>query len=165
MGRWHPQTSLTWDRSETVETLSLNLPGVTGQFKNLRIPLTALSSKQVCPHTWRDIMSVIKWSLEVLATGHWPTQRHDGTPWRKSDSHRRAPRPIQMSCLVEVRADWEWMAKVYGMLPHNLAASCCWKCICTPAQVSPTSEHKHAPHLSGGISSSWIGGSPPNLSL
>ena len=136
IGLWADGTPCNWDRSESVETLSLSLPGLTGEHKNLRIPITALSCKHVCAETWVDICAVIKWSLMILASGDWPTCRHDGTPWRKSDCKRKKPRKLQRACLAEVRADWDWMAKVYGFPPHNLLIGCCWKCACTPAEVT-----------------------------
>ena len=89
IGIWADGTPCNWDRSETVETLSMSLPGLTGDFKNMRIPITALSNKHVCHETWIDICAVLKWSLQVLATGQWPTCRHDGAPWRKSDTKRK----------------------------------------------------------------------------
>lgn len=136
LGIWADGTPCNWDRTETVDTVCLNLPGQSGEWKNLRIPITALSHKHVCEETWHDVNAVIKWSLLVLATGEWPTCRHDGTPWLKSDAKRKRPKSgLQKACLVEVRADWDWMAKVYGFPPHNLAAGNCWKCKCTPDQV------------------------------
>jgi hypothetical protein len=136
LGIWADGTPCNWDRSESVETLSLSLPGLTGEFRNLRIPITALGNKHCCKETWEDICKILKWSLQILATGQWPTCRHDGTPWRKSDCKRKAPRPLQRAALVEVRADWDWMAKVYGFPAHNFLAGCCWKCTCTPAEVT-----------------------------
>ena len=135
LGLWADGTPCNWDRSETVETLCLNFPGLTGDYKNLRITVTALSHKNVCANTWTDINAIVKWSLQILATGQWPTCRHDGSDWLKSDCKRVKAREIQKSCLVEVRADWDWMAKIYGFPAHNFATGCCWKCTCTPAQV------------------------------
>ena len=139
IGLWADGTPCNWDRSETVETLSMNFPGLIGEYRNLRIPVTALSKKNVCENTWSDIHVVVKWSLEVLATGGWPTCRHDGSAWRKSDGKRTALREIQRSCLVEVRADWDWMAKVWGFPPNRFKVGCCWKCTCTPDQVMDNS--------------------------
>ena len=45
IGLWADGTPCNWDRSETVETLSMNFPGLTGEYRNLRIPVTALSKK------------------------------------------------------------------------------------------------------------------------
>ena len=135
LGLWADGTPCNWDRTETVETLCLNFPGLTGEHKTLRIPITALCSKNVCDDTWHDIGEIVKWSLQILATGEWPTCRHDGSAWRKSDCKRVKARQIHKSCLVEVRADWDWMAKVYGFPPNRFKTGCCWKCTCTPEQV------------------------------
>ena len=139
LGLWADGVPCNWDRTESVDVLSLSLPGLTGEFRNLRMPITALSHKHVCDETWQDINAVVKWSFECLATGTMPTQRHDGTPWRstgegKSD-RKRLKGDVLRACLVEVRADWDWMSKVYGFPPHNLLEGCCWKCTCTPKQV------------------------------
>ena len=135
LGMWADGAPCNWDRTETVDTMSVSLPGLTGDAKNLRIPMVAISHKHVGQHTWADINAVIKWSLDILATGHWPTCRHDGAPWRKSDCKRQTGPSIQRACLAEVRADWDWMAKVYGFPQHNVKDGCCWKCWCTPAEV------------------------------
>ena len=136
IGLWADGTPCNWDRTETVDTLSMNLPGLVGEQKNLRIPVTAISHKHVGGNTWHDINAVVKWSLMVLATGQWPTCRHDGSQWfRKSDHKRKSGPSILRCCLVEVRADWDWMAKVYGFAYHNLLEGNCWKCKNTPDKV------------------------------
>ena len=136
IGFWADGAPCNWDRSETVDTLAMSLPGLGGEFRNMRIPVTALSHKHVADETWVDICAVVKWSLQILATGVWPTCRHDGTPWRKSDCKRTAARTLQRSCVVEIRADWDWMSKVYGFPAHNVLEGMCWKCKCQPHQVT-----------------------------
>ena len=141
VGIWGDECPCNWDRTESVSVLSLSLPGQSDpKFANFRCPITCFGHKQVSPNTWHDIMKVVKWSLQVLATGHPPTVRHDGTAWLKSDWKRekslKTPKIIQRSCLVEVRADWKFMAEVYNMPSHNLGEGCCWSCTCTPAEVT-----------------------------
>ena len=82
-------------------------------------------------------MSVVKWSLEVLATGQPARARHDNSPWLKSDTKRKAGKAVQRSCLVEVRADWKFMAGVFKFPAHNLNEGMCWACTCTPEEVKP----------------------------
>ena len=156
LGLWADGTPCNWDRSESVETLCLSLPGLTGKFATFRVAITALSGKNCTAETWIDICKVVKWSLQVLASGQWPSCRHDGTAWLKSDAKRKDPRPIIQAALAEVRADWEWMAKVYGFPRHNVKTGCCWKCKCTPEQVRalyPIYEYavgRNSNHLSPG---------------
>ena len=40
MGLWGDGAPCNWDRSESLEIFALNLPGPTGDFKRLRLPLT-----------------------------------------------------------------------------------------------------------------------------
>lgn len=135
IGLWADGTPCNWDRSEAVETLSMNLPGLVGEYSQLRIPIVALGKKHVSEHTWHDIHDVVKWSLMVLVSGSYPTERHDRSEWRKSDIKRKNAVAFLKAVLVEVRADWDWMAKVFGFPRHNLQKGNCWKCKNTPAQV------------------------------
>jgi len=135
IGLWADGTPCNWDRTESVETLAMNLPGLTGDLAALRFVVTALGKKHVSSNTWADIHRVIKWSLQVLISGEWPTTRHDGSAWRKSDAKRSVPAKLIKSVLVEARADWDWMRKVFGFPAHNKADGNCWKCKCTPETV------------------------------
>ena len=56
----------------------------------------------------KTMMVVLKWSLEILASGTMPSTRHDGTPWRKSDVRRAkwSGDPVQRAILVQIRGDW-----------------------------------------------------------
>jgi len=118
LGIWADGTPCNWDRTETVETMSLNLPGLVGTDKNIRIPITALSKKHLCGETWHDICAIIKWSLVILETGEWPTCRHDNTDWLASDGKRKKAQHVPRGILAEVRADWDWMAACYGFPPQ-----------------------------------------------
>ena len=135
MGIWGDGAPTQWDRSETIDVISVNFPGLTGKYKGLRIPLVALPHSRVCAETWLDIFEIIKWCLTILATGAWPTCRHDGSPWQKSDNCRKTARPFPRAALVEVRQDWKFAVEVFGFPAHNTAEGCCWKCTCTPRQV------------------------------
>ena len=134
IGLWGDGAPTQWDRSESIDVLSINLPGVFG-YHTLRIPLIVLPHSRTCAETWEDVFAIIKWSLIILATGVWPRARHDGTAWNKSDSCRVTPRPFLKGALVEVRQDWEFAAEVFGFPAHNTGDGCCWACTCTPAQV------------------------------
>ena len=137
LGVWADGIPCNWDRTETVDCYSLCLPGIGGDFKNVRLPITGISHKNVCAETWDDVCAVIKWSLEALKTGKMPTARHDNSPWRTSDCQRKKLQgtALQRAALVQVTGDWDWMAKVYGFPPHNLKANCCWQCSMTPDKV------------------------------
>ena len=145
LGLWGDGMPCNWDRSESIDTLSLNLPGHGDQYKNLRMPLTAIPHKHIGPHTWHDICEVVAWSLTCLASGSMPPQRHDNTPWRLSDkagtwySKPRSKGSVsiaQRAALVEIRADWKFYSEVFHFPYHNEVLGMCWKCRCTPDQVT-----------------------------
>ena len=45
IGLWGDGVPCNWDRTESVEVISMNLPGQDGQWGPLRIPLVAISNK------------------------------------------------------------------------------------------------------------------------
>lgn len=159
LGLWGDGVPVNWDRTESVETLSMRLPGQAGRWKHMRMPLTAVSRKQISEHTWHDIMAVLKWSFTHCAAGTRPTIRHDGSAWRASDSYRsrlvlksgRLHDGVRAS-LCEVCGDWKMFGETFGFPKHNTKAGCCWKCTCTPEQVlcSISSFHIVSASLQGG---------------
>ena len=135
IGLWGDGAPTQWDRSESIDVLSISFPGLAGQFKSLRIPLVVLPHSKVCSETWDDVFSIIKWSLTALATGRWPACRHDGSEWNAKDKCRKTARPFPRGALVEVRQDWKFANEVFGFPAHNTAEGCCWACKCTPEKV------------------------------
>ena len=134
IGIWGDGAPTQWDRNETMDVISISFPGIK-DFANLRIPLVVLPHSRVCAETWIDFFRIVKWSLVILATGRWPTRRHDGTPWNASDKCREKARPLLRGALVEVRQDWKFAVEVFGFPAHNTVEGCCWKCTCTPQEV------------------------------
>lgn len=140
LGVWGDGVPVNYDRSESVETFSLNLPGQSGVYKTLRLPITALSRKQVTENTWTDVMEVIAWSMRHLANGTRPTTRHDCAEWRQSDSKRAkqahtAPELPVRAALVEVRGDWKMFGEIFHFPKWNTSAGICWRCTCKPEEV------------------------------
>ena len=135
VGLWGDGAPTHWDRGESIDVMSLSLPGIGGACKNLRIPLVVLPHSRMCKETWEDVFAIFKWSLIILATGVWPTARHDETPWLQSDKCRVTARPLVRGALVEVRQDWKFAAEVFGFPAHNTQEGCCWACTCTPDEV------------------------------
>jgi hypothetical protein len=134
LGIWGDGAPTQWDRNETIDVISLSLPGIKA-YKTLRIPLVVLPHSRVCSDTWEDVFGIIKWSLTILASGRWPTCRHDESPWNASDKCRKNARPILRAALGEVRQDWKFANEVFGFPAHNTVEGCCWACKCTPGEV------------------------------
>ena len=135
IGLWGDGAPTQWDRNETIDVLSVSFPGLQGEFKGLRVPLVVLPHSRVCSETWDDVFEIIKWSLIVLATGRWPTCRHDGSDWNDTDKCRKTARPFPRGALCEVRQDWKFATEVFGFPAHNTAEGNCWACKCTPEKV------------------------------
>ena len=135
LGLWGDGAPCNWDRTESIDTISISFPGLAEPFHTLRVPITAFSNKNVGPHTMDDIYEVVKWSLEVLACGVWPTSRHDGSDWRQSDCKRVKAQPLLQAALCEVRQDWKWANEVFNLPNHNTGNGICWICSCKPGEV------------------------------
>ena len=60
-----------------------------GKQRSMRVLYTGISKKNcVRKKTFDELLAVLTWDLEHLATGKRATCRHDGTPWHASDCHR-----------------------------------------------------------------------------
>ena len=126
-----------YDRTESVIMISLNLPGLSGKYGRMRIPLVILPDHAVSDNTFDDINEVIAWSMRHLLIGSRPSCRHDCQPFNRSD-HKRAKKTGSLpfrACLVQVRADWDWMGKCFHLPFHNVKEGCCWLCKCKRNQV------------------------------
>ena len=145
LGIWGDGVPCQWDRNESVDVLSLNLPGVGDSYENLIIPITALPHGMLSTNTWDDILAVVKRSLVALAVGRYWNRRADGhEDWRTdkaahaSDAKRAklANKSIGLrAALVEVRGDWKFFKDVFRFPAWNEKAGCCWICPCIPDQV------------------------------
>lgn len=138
LGLWGDGCPCKFDRSQSLEVFSLNLPGAVGDVRNMRFVITAIHKHFCITHdTFDSIMQVIVWSLERLALGEMPGCRHDGSSWAKSDACRkgRAHEKIPAAVLVEARGDWAYFKNAYRLPQHNELNGMCWFCNCTPSQV------------------------------
>ncbi len=143
VGVWQDGVPCNWDRSETLEVLSLNLPGLSGRWRHMRLPLFVIQKSHVAKqHTFEDVFAIIAWSMRHLALGIWPRERHDDAAFGTSDSQRKrrsgqdfSPRGI----LAEVRGDWSMLKHTFGFPGWNEVAGCCWKCRVTPTGIRETS--------------------------
>ena len=140
LGLWCDGCPCNWDRTKSVETISLNLPGLSGENKALRIPLVSILRDHVSENTFDDLMEVIAWSLSHCASGRTPVCRHDErefhTRYGDLPSVRKSGVALQVkAALCEVRGDWKMMSEVFKLPKHNENGGICWSCPCTKAQV------------------------------
>ena len=125
-----PFGSRVWT-DDSLECLNLNFPGF-----QQRIPVTVMQKTIVIKHeTFHDIMNVLKWSLQICATGVFPSVRHDGSPFGRKESHRAAKSNTPMGCkalLCEIRGDWAFYKQTFDFPQWNEKSGICWCCKATP---------------------------------
>ena len=139
LGIWGDGVPCNYDRSQSLEVWSLNLPGLEGAHSALRFPITVVNKRYVMLHkTADDVLAVVKWSLEQCLLGKMPTRRHDDLPWRPEDNQRRrlAGSSFPPALLCEVRGDWAFYKQVFRFPQHNELLGCCWRCTVTPMTFS-----------------------------
>ncbi len=127
-----------YDKTESAQVISINLPGVGGQFARMRIPLCVLPSAKIAPETMDAIFEVIAWSLRHLQVGCHPTCMLDEEAWHAATDGRRqkmqGPLGFQAS-LAEVRGDWDFYSKTFHFPYHSELEGVCWLCKCRRHQV------------------------------
>jgi hypothetical protein len=136
---WGDGCPCNWDRSQSMEILSLLLPGQSNSQKQLRVPVTCINKKFLLKgETWEQILAVMSWSFQQLAIGEHPRSRHDGSDWLASDRCRAklAGQPLGVQgILAEVKGDWAFFKSVFRFPQHNQKDGCCWLCSCVPAEI------------------------------
>jgi hypothetical protein len=126
-----------YDRTESVELISINLPGVGGAYARMRIPLICLPHYYVSENKVDDLMEILVWSMRHALAGTRPCERHDASQWPKTDV-RRSKKTGDLGWnagLVEVRSDWDFLSKCFHFPAHSLGEGICWKCTCKRKQV------------------------------
>ena len=132
LGLWIDGAPCNWDRTQSLECISLSFPGLQGSNKNLRVPITVLNRRFIIKdQTFEDILDVVAWSFICLSNGCFPVRRHDGTSWGDTDKQRRKDAGQSFGCsafLVEMRGDWKMFAEILKVPVYNTKSGCCCKC-------------------------------------
>lgn len=119
----------------TLDFWTVNLPG-SPKFKTLRIPICCLDTRMIAWETIDSICKVLLWSFQCLGEGKFPTARHDGSPWLKSDKNRQLWGGSSMpgkAAIVQIRSDWDWNCKYFHAGQWNEKAGMCWLCSAQPS--------------------------------
>jgi hypothetical protein len=126
-----------YDRTESVVVISINLPGLKGKNGRMRIPLVVLPDHAISDNTFDDIMEVFAWSMRHALSGTKPEARHDNFCWKASDHKRKNSHGALgfQACMVQNRADWDWLTKCFHFPGHATKSGPCWLCNCKRNQV------------------------------
>lgn len=132
IGMWGDGVPVNFDRSESVEVLSMNFPGLTHAGKKVRLPLTCfMKHHEATRKTMDEIFEVLSWSFQHCFSGKHPHHRHDGSPWHPGDRKRSKMAGVPLNAkaiLNEVRGDWAFFKHVFSFPGWREVGGCCWKC-------------------------------------
>ena len=113
---WADGVPYSWDRAESIEAYTWNLPGQTSKaLRNLRFPLIVVNHHHCCQATHEAVLAVWNWSMAALFRGEWPALGHDGRPVQgrqrlaqqgKPLPVRAANPPIQGRLALPERGGW-----------------------------------------------------------
>ena len=97
-----------------------------------KMPFTVLQGKYNLGQKTRDeIWKIFLWSSNILKTGNFPSCRHDGSHWLKSDKKRKSLKgksvPVR-GILCEIRGDWDWYNAWLQLPTWNTKWGMRWLC-------------------------------------
>ena len=139
IGVWSDGVPNNWDRSDSVELIQVNLPGLGKEYSDLRVPVCAFPKCRMCDGTYHDCLEIVRWSLACMDKGVFPSVRHDGTAWTAHDCQRRRKSGQQLGyrgALVLVRGDWLAYKTTFHLPGWADAGRCCWLCACSLPEVA-----------------------------
>ena len=139
LGLWFDGTPYNYDRSQTLECISLNFPGLLPPNGTLRIPLCCIP-KHWCIKgvTLSKMLGILSWSFIHLANCTWPSARHDGSFWHPGDKKRSTFNGKALpftAFLLEVRGDWAMRKEVFQFPGWRDKQGCCHLCLCKPIEI------------------------------
>jgi hypothetical protein len=136
VGLWIDGVPCNWDRSQSLECISMNFPGLSGANQPLRIPIAVLNKRFLIKGTtYQEMLDIISWSFVWLAAGKFPPRRHDGSDFRRADVWRRKKTNQSLGLhgfLCELRGDWLMLKEVMRIPAWNNLSGCCFKCNVKP---------------------------------
>lgn len=104
-------------------------------FSAKRIPICCLDARMIHWQTIHSICQVMLWSFQCLGEGKFPSCRHDGSVWLKTDKNRATTSGASMpgkAAIVQIRSDWDWNCKYFHAAQWNEKVGMCWLCQATP---------------------------------
>ena len=133
-GLWSDSTPMNFDRTESLEVLTLAFPGFSGPNSQIRIPLVAFGKKFLAKHiTISQILDVVAWSFQMALNGSYPQFGYAGEPLVEAWRTKRAGKTIGgIAFLCEFKGDWAMFKETFCFPGWRERAGICWKCNATP---------------------------------
>jgi len=132
IGLWNDGAPCNWDRTRSVEVLTMSFPGLTDRWKNIRVPIFGIMKDYLAKDkTYDCLFEVLSWSFTALMLGKHPAARHDNQPWQPQDSQRKsvAGKPLALKGVCcEVRGDWKMVAEVLRLPSWSHNHGICMRC-------------------------------------
>ena len=82
--------------------------------------------------SFHPVFTMLSWSLQASAEGLWPSQRHDGSPWRPSDDWRKdreSERMPRRGAIVFIKGDWSGYASTIALPNWQHSVRPCFECV------------------------------------
>ena len=152
IGLWSDSTPMNWDRSQSLELILMNLPGLPKDegHSSWRFPLVAVPHDMIVKGiTFEHIYTILAWSFQCLAIGKMPSTKHDGQAFEKADTWRIkcSGKILYPAVLCEMRADWKAFADIFHLPSWQHKAGICMRCNATTLtykDMSSTAEYKQS---------------------
>ena len=131
---WGDGVPFSWDRKQSVEVWTLSFPGlIKKEYRDIRICLTAMPHRCTLKATQDDVFKILAWSFQALATGRYPCQRADGTPFLEAEGWRkkRAGQELLRGAVIEIKGDWKQLQQCFSV-PGWMSSPrkpICWRCL------------------------------------
>eukprot|EP00959_Pyramimonas_sp_CCMP1952_P391318 8200677-Pyramimonas_sp.AAC.1 len=131
IGFWQDGAPANWDRAVGRGIFIISLPGQSGEWGNLRLPLTALLKRPIGEHAMDDVCDVIAYRFRWSGLGKHPPSRHDNKAWPSSDMKRKCTvgqaLPFK-AALAQMRGDWKLLKELFKLPRWGEKAGRCFRC-------------------------------------
>ncbi|CAE7267916.1 unnamed protein product [Symbiodinium sp. CCMP2592] len=127
---WLDGVPVKYDRSESLEVVTVSFPHLSGDIGTLRLPVAALYKSHMVKDgsTMDAIMKVVAWSLGSLAEGFFPKYGPDGEELQGKRG-KLAGKPLACKAvLCEVRGDWAAYKSTFRLPGWAEKEACCFRC-------------------------------------
>ncbi|CAE7196811.1 unnamed protein product [Symbiodinium natans] len=138
IGLWADGVPIKGDRSESLEMLSMSLPGLQN---SIRIPLTCLNKKYFLKsgETWDALFKAVAWSCHCMFAGSFPACTWDGHALTGQRAGLAGRSLLVHGVLLEIRGDWAMLKASFRTPSWSSKRNCCFVCKANPDNMRDVS--------------------------